>query len=153
MKHHHLKASPETCHWGFFDAKLRPVLTVASGDKVTIDTISGGPDMLPSGAEFHIPPELKDVHARSERMVPGHILTGPVAVEGAETGDVLEVEIVEIGLRQNWGYNMIRPLAGTLPDDFHESRLLNIPLDQERMVGEMPGGPALPRATSFGLYG
>ena len=120
MKRHHLQASPETCHWGFFDAKLKPVLTVASGDEVTIDTISGGPDVLPQGKEFHIPPELKDVHARSERMVPGHILTGPVAVDGAEVGDVLEVEIMEIALRQNWGYNMIRPLAGTLPDDFHE---------------------------------
>jgi acetamidase/formamidase len=49
MKRHHLQASPETCHWGFFDATLRPVLTVASGDEVTIDTISGGPDVLPQG--------------------------------------------------------------------------------------------------------
>ena len=43
MKRHHLHASPETCHWGFFDAALKPVLTVASGDEVTIDSISGGP--------------------------------------------------------------------------------------------------------------
>jgi acetamidase/formamidase len=153
MKRHHLQASPETCHWGFFDARLKPVLTVASGDQVTIDTISGGPDVLPQGAEFHIPPELKDVHARCERMVPGHILTGPVAVEGAEVGDVLEVEIVEIGLRQNWGYNMIRPLGGTLPDDFPEPRLLNIPLDQERMVGKLPWGLDLPLAPFFGVMG
>ena len=153
MKRHHLQASPETCHWGFFDAKLKPVLTIASGDEVTIDTISGGPDVLPHGAEFHIPPELKDVHARSERMVPGHILTGPVAIEGAEVGDVLEVEILEIALRQNWGYNMIRPLAGTLPDDFHESRLLNIPLDRERLVGKLPWGLDLPLAPFFGVMG
>ena len=61
-------------------------------------------------------------------MVPGHILTGPVAIEGAEPGDVLEVEILDVRLRQDWGYNLIRPLAGTLPDDFHEARLINIPL-------------------------
>ena len=47
MTHHHLHSSPETCHWGFFEAKLKPVLTIASGDEVTIDTISGGPDVVP----------------------------------------------------------------------------------------------------------
>src|SRR5205085_9914454 len=65
----------------------------------------------------------------SERMVPGHILTGPVAIKGAEVGDVLEVDVLDVKLRQDWGYNLIRPLAGTLPDDFHEPRLMNIPLD------------------------
>ena len=84
MKHHHLHASPETCHWGFFEAKLRPVLTIESGDEITIDTVSGGPDVVPDRSRFHVPPELDDIHAKSERMVPGHILTGPVAVAGAE---------------------------------------------------------------------
>ena len=46
-QHHVLRASPETCHWGFFDAGLKPVLTVASGDTVTMDCVSGGPDVLP----------------------------------------------------------------------------------------------------------
>ena len=103
MPHHHLHSSPETCHWGFFDAQLKPVLTIASGDEVTIDTISGGPEVVPDRSQFHIPPELADIHARSERMVPGHILTGPVAVAGAEPGDVLEVDILDVQLRQDWG--------------------------------------------------
>src|SRR6516164_9751478 len=128
MSHHHLPASPQTCHWGFFEATLNPVLTVESGEEITIDTISGGPDVVPDTAKFHVPPELFDVHARSERMVPGHILTGPVAVRGAEPGDVLQIDIIDVRLRQDWGYNLIRPLAGTLPDDFHEPRILNIPL-------------------------
>src|SRR3954466_1595506 len=131
MTHHYLRASPETCHWGFFEAKLQPVLTIASGDEVTVDTISGGPEVVPDRGKFHVPPELDQVHAKNERMVPGHILTGPVAIEGAEPGDVLEVEILEVKLRQDWGYNLIRPLAGTLPDDFHEMRLLNISLDHK----------------------
>jgi acetamidase/formamidase len=153
MKHHHLHSSPETCHWGFFEAKLKPVLTVASGDEVTIDTISGGPDVVPDRSRFHVPPELAEVHAKSERMVPGHILTGPVAVEDAAPGDVLEVEILDVQLRQDWGYNMIRPLAGTLPDDFHETLLLNIPLDQKRMVGRLPWGLDLPLKPFFGVMG
>ena len=86
-------------------------------------------------------------------MVPGHILTGPVAIEGASPGDVLEVEILDVKLRQDWGYNMIRPLAGTLPDDFHETRLLNIPLDDKRMVGRLPWGLDLPLKPFFGVMG
>ena len=153
MTHHHLHSSPETCHWGFFEAGLKPVLTIASGDEVTIDTLSGGPDAVPDRTQFHVPPELAEVHAKSERMLPGHILTGPVAVEGAQPGDVLEVEILDVQLRQDWGWNLIRPLAGTLPDDFHETRLLNIPLDRERMVGRMPWGLDLPLAPFFGVMG
>ena len=153
MKRHHLRASPETCHWGYFDGTLKPVLTVASGDEVTIDTISGAPEVLPSGAQFEILPELKDVHARCERMVPGHILTGPVAVEGAEPGDVLEVEILDIKLRQNWGYNMIRPLSGALPDDFTENTLIHIPLDKAKNTGKLPWGLELPLAPFFGVMG
>ena len=153
MTHHHLHSSPETCHWGFFEAKLKPVLTIASGDEVTVDTISGGPDVVPDRSRFHVPPELAEVHAKSERMVPGHILTGPVAVAGAEPGDVLEVEILDVKLRQDWGYNLIRPLAGTLPDDFHETRLLNIPLDRTRMVGRLPWGLDLPLKPFFGVMG
>src|SRR5436305_6638455 len=153
MTHHHLRASPQTCHWGFFDAGLNPVLTIASGDEVTIDTISGGPEVVPDRATFHVPPELDEVHARNERMLPGHILTGPVAIKGAAPGDVLEVEILEVKLLQDWGYNLIRPLAGTLPDDFHERRQLNIPLDQTRMLARLPWGLELPLKPFFGVMG
>src|ERR1044072_9877607 len=92
MAHHHLKSSPETCHWGFFEAKLKPVLTVDSGDEVTVETISGGPDQVPDKSKFHVPPELFEVHAKNERMVTGHIMTGPIAVKGAAPGDVLLVD-------------------------------------------------------------
>ena len=66
---------------------------------------------------------------------------------------MLEVDILDVQLRQDWGYNLIRPLAGTLPDDFHETRILNIPLDRERMVGRMPWGLDLPLKPFFGVMG
>jgi acetamidase/formamidase len=153
MTHHTLHARSETCHWGFFDARLKPVLTIASGDEVTVETVSGGPETLPAADRFHIPPELADIHARNERMLPGHILTGPIAVDGAQPGDVLEVEILDVTLRQDWGWNLIKPLGGTLPDDFHETRLINIPLDTARMVGRMPWGLELPLKPFFGVMG
>jgi acetamidase/formamidase len=129
------------------------VLTIESGDEVTIDTVSGAAEMLPPSGQFHVPPELADIHARSPRTLPGHILTGPIAVAGAEPGDVIEVRILDVQLRQDWGYNLIRPLAGTLQDDFHETRLLHIPLDRQRMVGRMPWGVDLPLAPFFGVMG
>lgn len=152
MAHHVLKASPETCHWGFFEAALKPVLSVKPGDTVTVETVSGSPEVLPP-AGFHVPLELLDIHKRSERMLPGHILTGPIAVEGAGPGDILEVHILDIRLRQDWGFNFIKPLSGTLPDDFPTYRKVNIPLDLTRNTGKMPWGVELPLAPFFGVMG
>ena len=152
MAHHHLSAGVETCHWGFFDAALAPVLTIAPGDTVEIETVSGNDWNLP-GEGFHVPPELLDIHARAERMLPGHIMTGPIAIEGARPGDVLEVRIGEIRLRQDWGYNFSRPLAGTLPDDFHDTYQVIIPLDAAAMTARLPWGLELPLRPFFGCLG
>ena len=152
--HHHLKASGETCHWGFFDATLTPRLTIKSGDSVTIDTVTGPPEMHPKPeAGFFTPPEIHDVHRNAEKTLPGHILTGPVAVEGAKPGDVLEVRIEDVQLRQDWGYTFIRPLSGTLPEDFDDFTLRHIRLDRDRLVGQMPWGGELPLAPFFGVMG
>jgi acetamidase/formamidase len=151
---HHLKASGLTCHWGFFDGRLRPVLTVNSGDSVTIDTVTGGPDVHPKpGAGFTTPPEIADVHANAEKTLPGHILTGPVAIAGAKAGHVIEVRINDVQLRQDWGYNVIRPLAGTLPDDFPDFRLLHIPLDLKTGQARLPWGKTLTCQPFFGVMG
>lgn len=152
MTNNTLSPSVETCCWGWFDSAQPAALTIESGDEVTIETVSGGPDVLPPEG-FHVPPELLDIHARAERMTPGHILTGPVAVAGAEPGDVLRVDILDVALRQDWGYNFIRPLAGTLQDDFTEQRLLNIPLDRGAMVARLPWGLDLPLNPFFGVMG
>ena len=153
MDTHFLPASVDTCHWGLFNAKIPPVLHIQSGDTLTVDTVNGGPDALPPAGKFHIPQELLDIHARTPRNVPGHILTGPVFVVGAEPGDTLEILIIDVKLRQDWGYNLIRPLAGTLPADFDTYRLMNIPLDTERMVAHLPWGLDLPLHPFFGVMG
>lgn len=101
MTRHFLAASVDTCHWRLFDAKYSPVLHVQSGDCLTVDTVSGGPDALPPPEQFYIPPELAEIHARTPRNLPGHILTGPVFVEGAIPGDTLEVSIIDVKLRQD----------------------------------------------------
>ncbi len=149
-----LKASPETCAWGYFDASLDPVLEVQSGELVVIDTVSGGPEHTPAQTEgFDIPPELLDIHARSPRQLPGHILTGPVAITDAKPGQILEVQIVDVQLRQNWGWNMIRPLAGTLPDEFPKARNTIIPLNLDTMTADLSWGMELPLKPFFGVMG
>jgi acetamidase/formamidase len=150
--HHHLSASPETIHWGFFDAQLKPVLTVRSGDTVTIETISGGPEVL-AGCPHTILPEHPGVLDALRPKLGLHILTGPVAVEGAEPGDMLEARIEKIELRQDWGWNLIKPLFGTLPEDFPFDRLVYLPLDRAEMTSTMPWGTKVPLAPFFGVMG
>ncbi len=145
-----VNAGPKTCHWGFFDAGLPPVATIQSGEEVTINTVSGGPNVLP-GADFHVPPELLELHAGGVPAMPGHILTGPVAVEGAMPGDVLQVDILDITMRQDWGYSFIRPLSGTLPLEFKTFTHMNIPLDPEKGEATLPWGTNLPLAPFFGV--
>ena len=61
--------------------------------------------------------------------------------------------ILEIELRQNWSYNTIRPLFGTLQDDFPRRRTIIIPLDKERMRARLPWGLELPLSPFFGILG
>src|SRR5262249_36899501 len=110
--HHELMSSPKTVHWGVFDAKIPPVLEIASGDTVTFHCPAGGPADLPDGG-FDIPAELAEVHRRVTRGPGPHFMTGPVAVAGAEPGDVLEVRILSAELRSDWGWNLILPNMGT----------------------------------------
>ena len=150
--HHRLASSPETVHWGWFDAALPHVLTIESGDRVTIEALSGGPANLP-GEGFHVPPELLDVHAKSQRRMPGHILTGPVGVRGAQPGDVLEIRILEVELRQDWGYTFVRPLAGALPEDIEAFEQIITRLDRASKTGRLPWGLEIPLRPFFGVMG
>ena len=152
-REHELHSSPQTVHWGVFDATIEPVLEIDSGDRVTIHAINGPPDSMPKGGGFEILPEHLAVHREVKPAQFGHILTGPVAVAGAEPGDMLEVRIVEVRLRQNWGHNVIRPLLGALPDDFPDLRILHIPIDRERAVATLPWGTELPLRPFFGVMG
>ncbi|MGH7123535.1 MAG: acetamidase/formamidase family protein [Stellaceae bacterium] len=153
-RHHTLRASPETCHWGFFDAALKPVLSVASGDTVTVDSVSGQPEVVPTDARFHVPPELRAIHAKLPQPAGGgHILTGPIAIEGAEPGDTLEIRIRAVELRQNWAYTRIAPLRGTIPEDFPVRKMWHTEIDRQRGIGTTPIGIEIPLAPFFGVMG
>ena len=152
--HHELHATTKTAHWGFFDAAIPPVLEIASGDRVTLHSINGGPDILPTSKEFDVLPDHREfLRDFQGKPVPGHIMTGPIAIKGARIGDALEVRILDVKLRQNWGYNSIHPLGGGLPEDFPVRHRTHIFLDRERMVGKLPWGVDLPLNPFFGVMG
>lgn len=150
---HDLHAAPDTVHWGYFDPAAEPVLTVEPGARVHLTSVSGDEKVTPASGFEVLPQHRAVLEQVKKRMVPGHTLTGPVAIAGAEPGDMLEVRILDVELPVDWGWNMIRPLAGALPYDFEESRLIIIPLDRGRMVAKLPWGVDLPLRPFFGVMG
>jgi acetamidase/formamidase len=133
-----LKATPQTIVWGYYSASAKPVLTIHSGDTVRVETVSGNPARLEAAGmpAQQIPEALRAIYRDVTDKGPGgHILTGPIFVEGAEPGDVLELRILKIELTSPFAYNGFRPGSGFLPDDFPYSRMKIIPLDRGRMLG------------------
>jgi acetamidase/formamidase len=117
MKHYNLAVSPQSVHWGYFSKAVAPVLTLRSGDRATIETLTHHANddferMIAgdAGAEsvYLWTREHKAVARRGSGPTEGpfqrgsgegvgvHILTGPVAVEDAEPGDILEVRILDV---------------------------------------------------------
>jgi acetamidase/formamidase len=156
---HVLHATPQTVAWGYYDAKAVPVLRVKSGDIVVVDTlITSTPARLEAAG---VPPDQVEISLRDinrevtgDRKGPGgHILTGPIYVEGAEPGDVLEVRIQAIQLAIPYAYNGFSPNRGFLPEDFPYAKVKIIPLDSKRMVAHFADGIEIPLHPFFGSIG
>jgi acetamidase/formamidase len=145
---HVLNPSPETIHWGYFDAKIPARLQVDSGDTVVVDTVSGWGDVMDVSL---FRPDHLEIVTRMKPVLGPHILTGPIAVRGAMPGDVLEVRIQAIELTVDWGWNIIRPLRGTLPEDFPNFERRTLPLDRNAMTTKLPWGPTVPLQPFFGI--
>ncbi|WP_454882954.1 acetamidase/formamidase family protein [Sphingomonas oryzagri] len=157
--HYELAPTPQTVAWGHYDASSKPVLTVKSGDTVVVHTLlTNSPAGLAKAglATSDIEPALKAVFdgvPQSERGPGGHILTGPIAIEGAEIGDTLEVRILKIDLAIPYAYNAFRYGAGFLTDDFPYARMKIIPLDRQAMVARFGPGIEVPLHPFFGSMG
>lgn len=154
-----LKATPATVAWGHYDATDKPVLTIKSGDTVVMHTLlTNSPSGLEKAgvAPADIEPALRAVFdgvPAASRGPGGHILTGPIAIDGAEPGDTLEVRIRKIDLAIAYAYNAFRYGAGVLTDDFPYARMKIVPLDRKRMVGKFGPGIEVPLAPFFGSMG
>ena len=152
---HHLPATPKTVAYGYYSAAATPVLRIASGDTIEVETlITNRPDRLEAAgvAPADVQQSLRDIVTQvTDRGPGGHILTGPIYVEGADSGDVLEVRILRIDLAIPYGYN---GCAGFLPvncDSTHRTRM--ILLDKTRMVAHWAPGMDIPLHPFFGSMG
>ncbi|HKV70478.1 MAG TPA: acetamidase/formamidase family protein [Gemmatimonadales bacterium] len=151
---HYLAATPKTVAWGYYSAAAKPVLTVASGDTVDVETLlTNVPDRLAAAGVpvDQIQQSLKDIVTQVTDKGPGgHILTGPIFVQGAEPGDVLEVRILAIHYAIGYGYNGCR---GFVPENCTTPGTRIIPLDTAGNVARLDSGIVIPLHPFFGSIG
>src|ERR1700743_1587170 len=153
-----LLAKPTNIAWGYYWSKAKPVLTVHSGDTVKIQTLSTcGPNerLLNEGVKQEdIPSYNADIYREVKDKGPGgHILTGPVAIEEAEPGDVLEGQILKIDIDANFPCNGFGLHRGSLLMECPYSRQRIIPLDRKKMIGHFAPGIDIPLHPFFGSMG
>ena len=154
---HDLPLAPQNVHWGYYDARVKPALRIASGDRVRLETmVARGLERLKLAgvSDADIPESMRAVEAAVKERGPGpHPMTGPIYVDGAEPGDTLEIHLLTIDFLHPYGVVAFSPGGGVLPGDFPyaHQRLLRWPADAKSV--EFIPGVHLPFAPFFGSIG
>jgi acetamidase/formamidase len=154
-KTHRLEATPATVAYGHYWSEQKPVLTIASGDIIDVDTLlTSVPDRLekagvkPADVQASLRAIVDQV---KDRGPGGHILTGPVYVTGAAPGDALEVKVLSIDLPIGYGYN---GCAGFLRENCESGRqMMIIQMDRKNMTATFAPGIVIPLKPFFGSMG
>jgi acetamidase/formamidase len=155
---HQLAASPSTVAYGYYWAEAKPALTIASGDIVDVSTmLTNTPNRLEAAgvAPDEVEPELREIVSQvtgDAKGPGGHILTGPIYVEGADSGDVLEVKILSIDLKIPYGYNGCSGFIRSLCQRGQQTTRI-IRLDRQAMTAEFAPGIIVPLHPFFGSMG
>lgn len=158
-----LRSTPQTVVWGYIRADVPPVLRIRSGQTVRIDTVShqgiNKQDPVTHFGAAGIPREqvlqdAVDIFRDAERPAPGggaHVLTGPIHIEGAQPGDMLEVRILDIEFRVPYGQNQTGPGWGALPELLADLTTRIIKLDLARGVALFSNEIEVPLAPFMGI--
>ena len=150
-----LNPTPTTVVWGNYWSETKPALRIQSGDYVKVRTVlTSNPERLEAAGVTpdQVEKELRDVQSVKDRGPGGHVLTGPIYIEEAEPGDVLEVKINKIDLAIPYGYNAIGQ-SGYLSDEIFDRKMMIIKLDKEKMIGHFANGIDIPLHPFFGSMG
>src|SRR5437764_6340569 len=157
----HVRSTPETVVWGELPAGRAPVARVRQGETVSIDTVShqgiiNGVDPVKFFAAGGIAPgeilqDAKDVYARVKKGAGAHVLTGPLYVEGAEPGDMLEVRMIDFSFRVPYGVNNSGKGAGVLPELHGAPYPKIIRFDTQRRVALFGPGIEVPLVPFMGI--
>jgi acetamidase/formamidase len=154
---HELKLLPENVHWGYYDAAVKPVLRIASGDTVRVEAmLARGLGRLRAAGvrDDEIPEALKVVERTVTERGPGaHPLAGPIFVEGAEPGDALELQIGGFEYLHPYGVSGFIPGSGTLPDDFPYAKFQLVRFDARAGTAAFAPGITLKLAPFWGSIG
>ena len=158
-----LRSAPKTVSWGYIAADLPPVLRIQSGQTVRIDTVSHQgintqQDPVTYFAAAGIPPEqvlqdAQDIFSKLRRAegAGAHVITGPVYIEGAQPGDMLEVRVLDVEFRVPYGVNSTGPGWGVLPELLAQPVLRTIKLDLARRVALFSDTVEVPLAPFMGI--
>ncbi len=156
-----VKSSPENVIWGeLFKPDSQPILTVQSGDRITMETVSHEGILADQGdtVQFLTGGGIKQEEILADQMIiksqvqktgPGpHVITGPIYVEGAEPGDVLEIKTLNIDYRAPYGVISNRHGKGSLPGEYPENNepiyTKVIPIKAEEAIGVFKPTNGLP---------
>jgi acetamidase/formamidase len=160
---HHLHSIPENMVWGYFAADTAPKLKIKSGESVLIDTVSLGGLTDEKPEQFFIDhglslddPVVKESIAIKKEVksigIRGHMMTGPIYIEGAEPGDTLEIRVLDIKSRLPYGMNSGGPGRGGLPDVIPRPYSKYIPFDVSRNVAKFSAKIEVPLKPFMGVY-
>jgi acetamidase/formamidase len=154
---HELPASVKTVVWGHYWSETPPALRIQSGDfvKVHAPILMSADELEKAGvAPGDIEKEIREVEVLKDRGPGPHLLVGPIFIEEAEPGDILEVRIVNIELAASYGVNLFNDSwGGFLPGDIKGSATKVIKLNKEKMIGYFGNGIEIPLRPFFGSMG
>lgn len=160
---HVVRTVPENMVWGFFGADVPPIYRVKDGDVVEIQTVNPSGVSRTNPEEFYTKNNLPiDAHAQEviaimKNVKPepsgirGHMLTGPVYIEGAQPGDMLEIRMLDLQFPADFGVNSVWPGGGGIPDAVSTRETFVYRYDAKRKVADFKNGVEIPLKPFMGV--
>ncbi len=138
-----LKEQPETGH-NRWHPDVPPIIEVGENENIVIDTRDASDGQMTRSTV------VEDLDAMDQKV--SHPLTGPIYVSGAEPGDLLEIEYVDI-FPQPYGFTRFRPGAGFLRDVFTEPFIAHWDIEHGYATSEQVPGVRIPDGSFMGTAG
>ncbi|WP_461081749.1 acetamidase/formamidase family protein [Spirosoma flavus] len=158
-----VRSLPENMVWGYYGADVPPVANVKDGDVVEIQTVNPSGVSRTNPEEFYTKNNLPlDQHAQEviailktvkpePSGIRGHMLTGPVYIEGAMPGDSLEIRILDMTFPAPFGVNSVWPGGGGIPDEVKTRETFVYRYDMKRKTASLKEGIDIPLKPFMGV--
>jgi acetamidase/formamidase len=160
---HLIRSVPENMVWGYYGFDVPPIAHIKDGDVAEIQTINTtgigrrDPEAFFKANNLPIDEQASDIIEIYKKVKPepsglsGHMLTGPIYIDGAEPGDTLEVRILDVVLRSDYGVNAVWPKGGDLPDDVKTRENFVYKYDKKKRTATFKPGVEIPIKPFMGV--